>query len=156
MQDITELTVLLRVTTELPCGLRIITEDFQEDWNFVRSGDLHRFDEAIRGCGWHFIWIADPSQHRGLGRSEQTSIASALKLALRRVGPEFNAANIDGIEITRYPWFFIAKVKIYPYQIQESAVLQESNLAIPLPMTAPGELTPIRESLTAHAALPVD
>src|SRR5580698_1308864 len=118
MQDIAEHTVLSRVTAELPNGLRIVTEVFQEGWNIIRSGDVHRLDKAIRGCGWHFVWIAEPSQRGGVGQTEQAAIASALKLALRRVSPKFNAANIDSIEITRYPWFFIAKVKLYPYQIQ--------------------------------------
>jgi hypothetical protein len=52
MQDIAEHTVLSRVTAELPDGLRIATEAFQEGWNFMRSGDVHRLDKAIRGCGW--------------------------------------------------------------------------------------------------------
>jgi hypothetical protein len=152
MQDIAEHTVLSRVTAELPDGLRIATEAFQEGWNFMRSGDVHRLDKAIRGCGWHFIWIAEPSQRGGVGQTEQAAIASALKLALRRVSPGFNAANIDRIEITQYPWFFIAKVKIYPYQIQQSAVLQVSDQAMPLPMIAPPKRSPVREGLAAPVA----
>jgi hypothetical protein len=84
--------------------------------------------------------------------AEQAAIASALKLALRRVSPGFNAANIDRIEITQYPWFFIAKVKIYPYQIQQSAVLQVSDQAMPLPMIAPPKRSPVREGLAAPVA----
>jgi hypothetical protein len=59
-------------------------------------------------------------------------MASALRLALRRVSPGFNAANIDSIVITKYPWFFIAKIKVYPCQIQQGAVLQISNGNMPL------------------------
>src|SRR5580704_16754345 len=115
MQDIAEHTVLSRVTAELPNGLRIVTEVFQEGWNIIRSGNVHRLDKAIRGCGWHFIWIAEPSRHGGVGQTEQAAIAPALSLALRRVSPGFNAASVDRVEISHYPWFFIARVKIYPY-----------------------------------------
>jgi hypothetical protein len=132
MHDIAELTVLTRVTAELPNSLRIKTEDFQEGWSFVTSGDLHRVDKAVRDCGWHFIWIAESSQRGGVGPTEQVAMASALRLALRRVSPGFNAANIDSIVITKYPWFFIAKIKVYPCQIQQGAVLQISNGNMPL------------------------
>jgi hypothetical protein len=152
MQNIAELIVLTRVTAELPNDLRIETETFQEGWSFVRSGDVHRLDKAIRGCGWHFVWIAEPSQRGGVGQTEQAAIASALKLALRRVSPKFNAANIDSIEITRYPWFFIAKVKLYPYQIQESAVIQIVDRAMPLPSISRMKTIPLQKSVAAPVA----
>lgn len=152
MQNIAELTVLTRVTAELPNGLSIETEDFQEGWSFVRSGNVHRLDKAIRGCGWHFILIAEPSQRGGVGQTEQAAIASGLKLVLRRVSPRFNAVNIDRIEITQYPWFFIAKVKLYPYQIQQSTVIQVVDQAMPLSMIAPMKLIPVQEGLAAPVA----
>jgi|HubBroStandDraft_1064217.scaffolds.fasta_scaffold390603_1 hypothetical protein len=151
MQDIAELTVLTRVTAALPNSLRISTEDFQEGWSFVTSGDVHRVDKAVRDCGWHFIWVAEPSQRGGVGQTEQVAVVSALKLALRRVNPGFNAANIDNIVITKYPWFFIAKIKIYPCQIQQGSVLKTSNRAIPLPVAVPVDAIAARETLAAAA-----
>jgi hypothetical protein len=143
MQNIATQTVLSRVTAELPNGLRIATEAFQEGWNFVRFGDVHQLDKAIRKCGWHFIWIAEASQHAGVGQTEQAAIASALKLALRRVGSGFNAASVGRVDISHYPWFFIAKVKIYPYQIQESSALLESNQVTAIRMAASIGETPV-------------
>lgn len=151
MQDITELTVLSRVTVTLPHNFRIATEDFQEGWNFVRSGDVHWLDKKVRKCGWHFLWIAEPSQRGGVGRTAQAAIAGALRLALRRVSPGFNVANVDSIELTQYPWFFVAKVRVYPCQIQQDALLQASGVAMPLSMTAPVTLLPVTETLASPA-----
>jgi hypothetical protein len=151
MQDITELTVLSRVTVQLPDDLKLATEDFQEGWNFVRSGDVHWMDKKVRKSGWHFIWIAEPSQRGGVGQTAQVAIAGALKLALRRVNPEFNAVNIDRIEITQYPWFFIAKVRVYPYQIQQDTVLQIPGRPTPCPITGLVEPIPAAETMAATA-----
>jgi hypothetical protein len=151
MQDITELTVLSRVTVQLPDDLKLATEDFQEGWNFVRSGDVHWMDKKVRKSGWHFIWIAEPSQRGGVGQTAQVAIAGALKLALRRVNPEFNAVNIDRIEITQYPWFFIAKVRVYPYQIQQDTVLQIPGRPTPCPITGLVEPIPAAETMVATA-----
>lgn len=151
MQDITELTVLSRVTAKLPDSLKFATEDFQEGWTFLRSGNVHWMDKEVRNCGWHFSWIAEPSRRTGVGQTAQAAIAGALKLALRRVGPCFNAANIDNIELTWYPWFFITKVRVYPYQIQQDAVLRVSQGIAPLPMTIPAGPAAIPGTLAATA-----
>jgi hypothetical protein len=149
MQNITELTVLSRATVTLPDNLKLATDTFQDGWSFVRSGDVHWLDRKVRKCGWHFIWIGEPSQRGGVGRTAQEAIAAALKLALRHVNPDFNAANIDSIALTQYPWFFIAKVRVYPYQIQQDAVLRASQEATSLPMTTPAGPMIIPETLAA-------
>jgi hypothetical protein len=151
MEDIAEFTVLSRVTVKLPDDLKLAMEDFQEGWRFVRSGDVHWMDTKVRKSGWHFIWIAEPSQRSGVGQTAQAAIAGALKLALRRVNPDFNAANIDRIELKQYPWFFIAKVRVYPYQIQQDAVPQISGRPIPLRLTGLVEPIPAAGTLAATA-----
>ena len=69
----------------------------------------------------------------GVGQTSQEAIAGALKLALRRVSERFNAAEVESIELKKYPWFVLAKVKVYPYQIQQGAVLSVFNDATTLP-----------------------
>jgi hypothetical protein len=138
MRDITERTILLRGRAELPAGLKLVTAEFQEGWNIVQSEDMHRLDKEIRKRGWHFIWIAEVSLRSGVGQTSQGAIASALKLALRCVSERFNAAEVEGIELTHYPWFFLAKVSVYPFQIQ-----QNPDLSLP---AAP------RHSRTPHPA----
>ena len=59
MRNIAELTMLLRGRVELPDSLNLVTEEFREGWNFVRSGDAHWLDKEIRTRGWHFMWIGE-------------------------------------------------------------------------------------------------
>src|ERR1700756_4485177 len=117
MSKITELTMLVRGHVELPDSLNLATEEFQEGWSFVQSGDTHWLDKELRRRGWHFMWIGEGSLRSCVGKTSQEAIAGALKLALRRVSERFNAAEVESIKLKKYPWFVLAKVKVYPYQI---------------------------------------
>jgi hypothetical protein len=122
MRTIAELNVLLRERIELPEGLKLSTDEFREGWSFIKRSDARRLEKRILKSGWNFIRIADGSLRSGVGDTSQEAIASALKLALRRVSTHFNAVEVERIELTRYPWFFLARVRVYPYRIQEDAV----------------------------------
>jgi hypothetical protein len=136
MRTIAELNMLLRARVELPVGLKLATEEFREGWNFVRSGDARRLEKKIQTRGWSFIKIADGSLRSGVGETSQEAIASALKLALRRVSTHFNAVEVEHIELTQYPWFFLARVRVYPYRIQQGAVVPLPDEAAAMPMAA--------------------
>src|SRR5277367_86230 len=140
MRELAELTILLREGAELPGGLKLVTDEFREGWNLVRSGGAHCLYRKIRRRRWHLLRIDEGSLRSGVGKESQEAIASALKLALRRVDARFNAAEVEHIELKRYPWFFIAKVRVHPYQIQQSAVLAVADEAVSLPMPFPAEL----------------
>jgi hypothetical protein len=127
MRRIAELNVLLRKPIELPAGLKLATEEFQEDWNFVRAGDALSLGKKIQKQRWNFIKDADGSMRCGVGDTSQTAIAGALKLTLRHVDARFNAVEVEKIQITQYPWFFLARVLVYPYRIQEDAVSQAAD-----------------------------
>ena len=135
MRTIAELNVLLRARAELPVGLKVATEEFREGWNFMRSGGAQRLEKKIRTRGWNFIKISDGSLRSGVGDTSQEAIASALKLALRRVSTHFNAVEVEHIELTKYPWFFLARVRVYPYRIQQGAALPTPDEAAEAPMT---------------------
>jgi hypothetical protein len=143
MRSIAELNMLLRVPAQLPVGLKLATNEFHEGWGFV-TGNANSLERKIRTRGWNFIKIADGSLRSGVGETSQEAIASALKLALRRVSMHFNAVEVEHIELTRYPWFFLARIRIYPYRIQEAAVLAAPGERAAFPM-APG-----------HRRLPAD
>ena len=102
----------------------------------MQSGDSHWLDKEIRVRGWHFNWIAEELLRSGVGKTSQEAIASALKLALRRVSERFNAAQATYFEVSKYPGFFLARVRIYPYQIQQSSTLLVSDEAA-APLVAP-------------------
>jgi hypothetical protein len=127
MHNITELTVLLRERVALPDHFKLATEEFREGWDFVPSGDALWLDKKIRRRGWRFIRIAEGSLKSGVGPTPQEAIANALKLALRCVSGRFNAAEVGHIELKEYPWFVLAMVRVYPYHIQESAILSVSS-----------------------------
>jgi hypothetical protein len=146
MRAITAMNVLLRTRAELPAGMTVRTEEFREGWNFVRTRDVNGLEKKIRTRGWNFIKIADGSLRSGVGETSQEAIASALRLALRRVSTHFNVAEVENIELTRYPWFFLARVRVYPYKIQQGAVLPVPDGAFLLPST------PHPKRLPANAA----
>jgi hypothetical protein len=129
MPIIAERNMLLRVKTELPDGLKLATDEFREGWEFVRRYDACRLEKQIVRHGWNFIRIAEESLRSGVGETSQEAIASALKLTLRRISTHFNAVEIAHIELTQYPWFFLARVRVFPFRIQQGAVLPVSDRA---------------------------
>jgi hypothetical protein len=119
MRTIAELTLLLRVRVELPEGFRLGTEKFRDGWSFSRSLDVSRLKKRVLKRGWSFIKIDDGHEGCGVGDTSQEAIASALKLALRRISEYFNAVEVGRIHLTQYPWFFLARVGVCPYRIQQ-------------------------------------
>ena len=131
MQNIAEQNILLRQQIVLPVGLRLATHEFREGWNLVPRVNAAQMKKEIQTHGWNFIRVADGALRSGVGETSQESIASALKMTLRRINADLNAAEVEHIEVTQYPWFFLARVMIYPYRIQQSAFLQASDLLQP-------------------------
>jgi hypothetical protein len=60
---------------------------------------------------------------RGFANRPQDAIYRAAQLALRKVGKRFNAAEIGHIVVTKYLWFYVARVGIFSRYIQESPFL---------------------------------
>jgi hypothetical protein len=137
MRTIAETNLLLRADIELPGAIKLATDEFREGWDFARTVDARRLEKKVAAQGWNFIRIADGSLRSGVGETSQEAIAGALKLALRRIGAHCNAAEVDHIELTQYPWFFLARVSVYPFLIQQSAELPESDEAQTPPATQP-------------------
>ncbi len=131
MHTIAESRMLLRAHVELPASYRLATEEFREGWDMVRTSNSARLRRKTLSHGWTFMKSADGVQQGGVGETAQLAIASALKLALRRVSENFDAAEIEQIELTHYPWFFLASVRVCPYIIEQNAVLPMSDDATP-------------------------
>ena len=121
MRNIAGLNMLLRARVELPAGLRLATDEFREGWNFV-TGDAGRLEKRIRLRGWNLIKSADRSLRSGVGETSQEAVGNALVHGLRRVREHFNVVEVDGIESTEYPWFFLARITLCPYRFQKDAV----------------------------------
>jgi len=123
MRNIAAPSLMLRAQVELPEGFRLVTEEFREGWNFSRSVDACRLEKKILKHGWNFIGIGGGPRRYGVGDTSQDAISKALVHALRLIGESFNAAVVEHIELTQYPWFFLARVEVCPYRIQQVAVL---------------------------------
>jgi hypothetical protein len=131
MRTIAELTMLLRPGDTLTDGLQLVAEEFREGWQFARSAGANRMEKKVRARGGHFIGFADGLLRSGVGDTSQEAIASALMLALRRVSAHFNAVEVEHIELTQYPWFFLARVRVHPYRIQQDAAWTTTDEAAP-------------------------
>jgi hypothetical protein len=123
VQKIAEHNILLRQKIELPMGLRLATQEFREGWNLAPKVNAQQMKRKIQTRGWNFIRVADGALRSGVGETSQESIASALKMSLRRINAHFNAVEVEHIELTQYPWFYLARVRIYPYRIQQGTVM---------------------------------
>jgi hypothetical protein len=131
MYAIAETNMLIRTQVELPNGMKLSTQEFRGGWNLVGIKDSRLLERKLLKKGWKFIKIVDGWLTSGVGDTTQTAIASALNLALRHVSPHFNAVEVNHIEWTQYPWFFVAKVMVNPYRIQQGATLPVPDEAMP-------------------------
>jgi hypothetical protein len=136
MRKIAETNVFIRTRVELPDGLRLATENFHEGWSLTRSAGARRLQKRIQKHGWNLVGNSAGLEKSGVGPTAQHAIAAALTLALRRVSAQFNAVEVGHIQLTQYPWFFLARVVTNPYRIQESASLSVCDDAVPLPARA--------------------
>jgi hypothetical protein len=134
MRPIAEMNMLLRAQTELPDGLKLATDEFHEGWELVRTFDAPRLEKQIAMRGWNFFRIADGTMKTGIGDTSQEAISSALQLALRRISEHFNAVEVEHIELTQYPWFHLARVRVSPFRIQQGEVLPlfDEDVALPI------------------------
>jgi hypothetical protein len=143
MCKIAESNVLLRAQAELPMGFKVATEEFRDGWNRMRSGGARRLERKVLTRGWKFIRVADGTLRSGVGDTSQKAIASALKLALRRVDSHSNAVEVEQIELTQYPWFFLARVHVHPYRIQQGAA-QPADAPTAAPMASRDRRSSVR------------
>ena len=101
MCKVTESNVMLRAESELPTGFKVATENFLEGWGRMRSGGVGRLEKKVQVRGWNFLKIAKGAVKSGVGATSEEAIASALKLALRRVDLHSNAVEVEQIRLTK-------------------------------------------------------
>jgi hypothetical protein len=116
-------TVFLRNECILPSHFDLRQEPFSRGWAEVIGTVAFELDAAIRGVGWHFMWLADSYSSQALGKTAETAIHRALARALPGVNRRFNSAELDSIHVTSFPGFRIARVTVQARQIQSQASL---------------------------------
>jgi hypothetical protein len=125
MLTVSEPNLLLRVPGKLPKGLKLRTEEFQKGWDQAPSADTCRLQKEIHPGKWYFIKTADGSMSSGVGNTSQQAIANALRHALRGIREHSNLVDMKLIELVQYPWFFLARVGVFPCRIQKDAKLPD-------------------------------
>jgi len=116
-------TVFLRDECILPSQFDLLQEPFCKGWAEAIGTVATELDAAIRGVGWHFMWMVDSHASLALGRTAEAAIHRALARALPVVKGRFNAAELDSIHITSLPGFRLARVSVQARQIQSQASL---------------------------------
>jgi hypothetical protein len=115
--------VFLRDECTLPSQFNLRQEPFSRRWAEVIGTGSSELDTAIRGVGWHFMWLADSYSSQALGRTAEAAIHRALAHALPWVNQRFNAAELDSVHVMNFPGFRIARVTVQARQIQSQASL---------------------------------
>jgi hypothetical protein len=145
MRNIAEQSILVRELTKLPDGLKLTSDEFREGWKLARTTNVNQLEKQIISRGWNLIKLADGLQRCGVGGTSQEAIANALRLSLRHVGEVFNAVEVEHIESTKYPWFFLVRIQISTMLIQQSALLPTPDSYEPRPAK------PRQRRLPSHA-----
>jgi P2-related tail formation protein len=104
-----------------------IRESLDNGWAQVKDLDAPVLDTMIRQAGWHFMWIEGACARIGIGISRQNATRHALDRALDGIARRFNAAELESVEVSRYPGFHIATVILQPRQIQQQTSLDCPN-----------------------------
>jgi len=129
-------SVFLRSDCILPDRLNPCLRPIDEKWSVVEEIPALVFDTMIRRAGWHFMWLQDSRSRTGVGLTEEAAIRRALLRALRGISKRFNAAELDSLQVTEYPGFQVANIRVQTLQIQRHASLSMLAGQHPLPAQA--------------------
>ena len=157
MRSIREFDVLIREPIEIPARIEFATEEFREGWSLVELVDTRCLENIIDSLGWRFIRNTRGSLSSGVGETSQEAIVGAIRIALGLVNEHFNAVEVEHIALTQYPWFFLAKVRVCPYQLQQNGFLAVPDGAAPrcpLPGAGCCRQMPPRSTRNFASALP--
>jgi hypothetical protein len=97
----------------LPDGLDLAQEYFCKEWMCVEDTMAAALDTKVRDAGWYFMWLHSSYSRLGVGRGATSAVGRATTPALNRVKPRFNAAELDLVNVTKYPGFQVARVTIH-------------------------------------------
>jgi hypothetical protein len=115
----------------MPDGVVLFQVPFGTKWAILQDTVAATLDRKIRAVGWHFMWLLDSASRRGLGRTDESAIRSALMRALSRVRGRFNAAELDSVCISKYPGFRVARVTLLTRHIQQKTGLDSLKEIVP-------------------------
>jgi hypothetical protein len=129
-------SVLLRKGCILPGRLDPVREPFGDNWMLVKEIMASVFDTMIRQAGWHSMWMPGSCERRGFGLTPENATRHALARALNAVPRQFNAAELDSVQIARYLGFCVARVTLHSREVQQYSPLELAHELDPRPVHA--------------------
>jgi hypothetical protein len=98
LHDVKQGSVFIRRGTFTPEILELESEEAGDGWDRVRNSEAGGLDLALRGVGWHMIYIADRVHGFAFGPIGQNTIRTAAGSLLRKLRPQmFNSVEIIGV-----------------------------------------------------------
>jgi hypothetical protein len=128
-------SVFLRNGCALPGRLDPLREPCGDHWTHLEEIAAPVFDTMIRQAGWHFMWLQGSCTRKGFGFTAEKATGRALARALNGVTKRFNAAELDSVQVTKYPGFHIANVTMHSRQIQQYTLLETIDGRHPRPVS---------------------
>lgn len=123
MRKIAESNVLFRAQAALPEGFKVSTEEFRDGWLVMRSVRSSQLEKKMRAKDWNLVRLEKNAKGSGVAKNAEDAVASALKQALKAVEGSSNAVEVERVEVTAYPWFFLARLTVNPLSMQQHAGL---------------------------------
>ncbi len=120
-------SVFLRKECILPDRLDPLREPVGDHWMLVEEIPAAVFDTMIRQAGWYSTWMPGACSRRGFGLTPENATRRALARALNTVPRQFNAAELNSVQASRYPGFCVASVTLNPREIQQHSSADNLN-----------------------------
>jgi hypothetical protein len=117
-------SVFLRKGCVLPDRLDPVRVPFGSRWMLVEEIAAPVFDTMIRHAGWHSIWMPGSRSRRGFGPTPENATHRAISRALNAVPRQFNAAELDSVQVLKYQGFFVVNVTLHPREVQQYTPLE--------------------------------
>ena len=116
-------SVFLRKGCVLPGSVELRREKIADNWAVVGELTSIAFDKMIRKAGWHFVFLPGSYSRTAVGQTPEEAIHQALNRALKGLTIRFNAAELELIQVTRFPLFHVATVTLQARHIQQECAL---------------------------------
>ena len=110
----------------MPPHFGLAPQPCADNWTLRDDTGSPVLDTMIPQAGWHFVWVRGFYSHSGVGRSRDGAIHRALARVLKGLKMRFNAAELESVQVSSYPFFHIAKVTVQACHIQKHASLEQA------------------------------
>ena len=101
-------SVFLRKSCVLPNSVELRRKSISDHWAIVGELAATAFDRMVRQEGWHFVYRQGSYSRKGVGQTREEAIHQALNRALKGLTVRFNAAELELIQVSRFPLFQVA------------------------------------------------